>query len=73
MNDTVQTIAVCVMNMCTCACFTYLAMYFDRWWIVLFALLGYASIRTEHRRRSEKPTDGAEEDIDRVMWERKSE
>lgn len=69
MNHTVQTIAVCAMNMFTCTCFTYLAVHFEKWWIVLFALLGYASLRAEHKAETKKQMENDEDDLDRILWQ----
>jgi predicted secreted protein len=38
-------IPVCVENAVTTICFTALAIYFKHWWIVLFAMFVYTSLK----------------------------
>lgn len=41
-------VAVCIENICTTACFTILAILFNKWWIILFAILMHTSVRSKN-------------------------
>ena len=34
-----DTIAVCLLDIIVIGCFTFLAYYFNHWWIILFSML----------------------------------
>lgn len=51
-----------VKNSIVLLCFTFLAIHFDKWWIVLFSVLCLSSIKTESGAR--RVCDGCGRAID---------
>lgn len=46
MKETVSVlIVIAIKNIAIMACWTVLAIYFNRWWIALFALLFFSFVR----------------------------
>ncbi|MBR3785998.1 MAG: hypothetical protein IKJ77_06315 [Firmicutes bacterium] len=46
-------IAILVKNSFSLACFTGLAMFFGKWWIVLFALLFWTTLKEQDEVRKD--------------------
>ena len=47
-------ISVAVINVIVMVCWTALAIHFDKWWIALFAVLCFSSLRTTDDNSTEK-------------------
>lgn len=61
-----EPLFVCVANIAIVGIFAKVAMHFDKWWIVLFALLAIASYRadkpTKKNPEESNQTDGGTEE-----------
>lgn len=61
MNDELKFYVICyIRNIIVLICFTILAIFFNKWWIVLFSMLFWVSVAKD---KEEKDKEEEKEDL----------
>lgn len=52
-DDVIICIIVTLINIAILACFTVLAIFFGKWWIIFFAIIFWTSVSTKNKEDNE--------------------
>lgn len=49
-NDVIICIIVTLINIAILACFTVLAIFFEKWWIIFLAIIFWTSVSVKNKK-----------------------